>query len=215
MPSVPEPDGCRLTIPVGPGDATHHRPRPAGREDAGRDPRRVRPRLRPVDPGDAVQARDRPDRLDRAGSVASGWPGHGRMGCFPLEPTGASRTDRDRRGGRPRPRAQLRRSVAAGARADGRHGGTGVSWVVLLAAAVLAGVAAGGVLRPFGSPRRAVLELLADPLEDERASLLRSLRELEEERARGELSDATYRSLRPVTELEEAPGPGAGCYRPS
>ncbi|HYV00909.1 MAG TPA: tetratricopeptide repeat protein [Actinomycetota bacterium] len=75
-----------------------------------------------------------------------------------------------------------------------------MSWVVLLAAAVLAGVAAGGVLRPFGSPRRAVLERLADPLEDERASLLRSLRELEEERARGELSDATYRSLRSETE---------------
>jgi len=75
-----------------------------------------------------------------------------------------------------------------------------VSWVVLLAAAVLAGVAAGGVLRPFGSPRKAVLDRLADPLDDERAGLLRSLRELEEEHARGELSDATYRSLRAETE---------------
>ena len=75
-----------------------------------------------------------------------------------------------------------------------------MSWVVLLAAAVLAGVAAGGVLRPFGSPRKAVLDRLADPLDDERAGLLRSLRGLEEEHARGELSDATYRSLRAETE---------------
>lgn len=75
-----------------------------------------------------------------------------------------------------------------------------MSWLVLLAAAVLAGVAAGGVLRPFGSPRKVVLERLADPLEDERASLLRTLRELEDERARGELSEAAYRSLRSETE---------------
>lgn len=75
-----------------------------------------------------------------------------------------------------------------------------MSWVVLLAAAVLAGVAAGGVLRPFGSPRKVALERLADPLEDERAGLLRTLRELEDERARGELSDATYRTLRSETE---------------
>lgn len=75
-----------------------------------------------------------------------------------------------------------------------------MSWVVLLAAAVLAGVAAGGVLRPFGSPSRSSMEPLADPLEDERAGLLRTLRELEEEHARGELSEATYRSLRSETE---------------
>jgi tetratricopeptide (TPR) repeat protein len=75
-----------------------------------------------------------------------------------------------------------------------------VNWFVLLAAAVLAGVAAGGVLRPFGSGRAVVLERLADPLEDERAGLLRTLKELEDERGRGELSEATYRSLRGETE---------------
>jgi tetratricopeptide (TPR) repeat protein len=75
-----------------------------------------------------------------------------------------------------------------------------VKWVVLLAAAVLAGVAAGGVLRPFGSSRRIVLERLADPLEDERASLLRTLRELDEERALGELPEAAHRALRAETE---------------
>jgi hypothetical protein len=75
-----------------------------------------------------------------------------------------------------------------------------VSWVVLLAAAVLAGVAAGGILRPFGSTRKVSMERLSDPLEDERAGLLRNLRELEEERARGELSEETYRDLRTETE---------------
>lgn len=75
-----------------------------------------------------------------------------------------------------------------------------MSWIVLLAAAVLAGVAAGGVLRPFGAPRNVLLERLSDPLEDERASLLRTIRELEEERARGELSDEAYRALRTETE---------------
>jgi tetratricopeptide repeat protein len=75
-----------------------------------------------------------------------------------------------------------------------------MSWIVLLAAALLAGVAAGGVLRPFGSAREVTLERLADPLEDERASLLRTLRELDEDRARGDLSETTYRSLRSETE---------------
>ncbi|MGH2556449.1 MAG: tetratricopeptide repeat protein [Actinomycetota bacterium] len=73
-------------------------------------------------------------------------------------------------------------------------------WIILLAGAVLAGVAAGGILRPFGSPRKVVLERLADPLEDERAGLLRNLRDLEEERARGELSEESYRALRTETE---------------
>jgi tetratricopeptide (TPR) repeat protein len=75
-----------------------------------------------------------------------------------------------------------------------------LSWIVFLAAAVLAGVAAGGILRPFGSPRKISLERLSDPLEDERAGLLRNLRDLEEERARGELSEETYRALRTETE---------------
>jgi tetratricopeptide (TPR) repeat protein len=75
-----------------------------------------------------------------------------------------------------------------------------VRWIILLAGAVLAGVAAGGILRPFGSPRKVVLERLTDPLEDERAGLLRNLRDLEEERARGELSEESYRALRTETE---------------
>jgi len=75
-----------------------------------------------------------------------------------------------------------------------------VNWIVLLSAAVLAGVAAGGVLRPFGVPRKVVLERLADPLEDERATLLRTLRDLDEERASGDLSDAAYRALRAESE---------------
>jgi len=70
----------------------------------------------------------------------------------------------------------------------------------LLVAALLAGVAVGGVLRPFGSPGRVALEPLADPLDEERASLLRTLRELEDERASGELPESAYRSLRMETE---------------
>ena len=75
-----------------------------------------------------------------------------------------------------------------------------MTWVVLLAAALLAGVAAAGVLRPFGRGRALTLERLADPLDDERASLLGALRELEEERATGGLEEATYRALRLETE---------------
>jgi tetratricopeptide (TPR) repeat protein len=75
-----------------------------------------------------------------------------------------------------------------------------MTWLVLVAAAVLAGVAAAGVLRPFGRGRIAGLDKLADPLEDERASLLRALRDLEEERATGSLEEGTYRALRLETE---------------
>jgi tetratricopeptide (TPR) repeat protein len=75
-----------------------------------------------------------------------------------------------------------------------------MTWVVLLAAAALAGVAAAGVLRPFGRGRTVALERLADPLEDERAGLLRALRDLEEERATGELEEHSYRALRLETE---------------
>src|SRR5207247_3500281 len=75
-----------------------------------------------------------------------------------------------------------------------------MTWVVLLAGALLAGVAAAGVLRPFGRGRALTLERLADPLDDERASLLGALRELEEERATGGLEEATYRALRLETE---------------
>jgi cytochrome c-type biogenesis protein CcmH/NrfG len=75
-----------------------------------------------------------------------------------------------------------------------------MTWLVLLAAAVLAGVAAGGVLRPFGRGRGVTLDRLADPLEDERAGLLRALRDLEEERSTGGLEETTYRALRLETE---------------
>jgi tetratricopeptide (TPR) repeat protein len=76
-----------------------------------------------------------------------------------------------------------------------------MTWVVLLASAVLAGVAAVGVLRPFGGGNRAVaLERLADPLDDERRGLFRTLRDLDEERATGQLTDEAYRGLRAETE---------------
>jgi tetratricopeptide (TPR) repeat protein len=75
-----------------------------------------------------------------------------------------------------------------------------MTWVVFLAAAVLAGVAAGGVLRPFGRGRTLALEKLADPLEDERAGLVRALRDLEEERTTGGLEEDAYRALRLETE---------------
>jgi tetratricopeptide (TPR) repeat protein len=75
-----------------------------------------------------------------------------------------------------------------------------MTWLVLLAAAVLAGVAAAGVLHPFGRARVLTLEKLADPLQDERASLLRALRDLDDERATGGLEDSTYRALRLETE---------------
>src|SRR5439155_15664159 len=75
-----------------------------------------------------------------------------------------------------------------------------MTWEVVLASLVLAGVAAAGVLRPFGAPARVGLEKLADPLEDERLSLLRSLKDLDQERAIGELSEETYRALRTETE---------------
>jgi len=76
-----------------------------------------------------------------------------------------------------------------------------MTWVVLLASAVLAGVAAAGVLRPFGAANRAVaLERLADPLDGERRGLFRTLRDLDEERATGQLTDEAYRGLRAETE---------------
>ena len=71
--------------------------------------------------------------------------------------------------------------------------------VVTTVAVVLAAIAAAGVLRPFGR-REVPGEAPLDPLEDERRSLLRSIRELDEERQAGELSEGDYRSLRRETE---------------
>jgi tetratricopeptide (TPR) repeat protein len=75
-----------------------------------------------------------------------------------------------------------------------------MTFPILLAAAALAGIAAAGVLRPYGKPRAVTLERLADPLEDERLSLLRAVRDLEEERASGVLGDEDYQALRSETE---------------
>jgi tetratricopeptide (TPR) repeat protein len=75
-----------------------------------------------------------------------------------------------------------------------------MTWAILLAAVVLAAVAAAGMLRPFGRTREVGLERLADPLEDERLGLLRALKDLEEERATGQLTEDAYRALRSETE---------------
>ena len=61
----------------------------------------------------------------------------------------------------------------------------------------LAVVAAVGVLRPFVRSRRVAMERLADPLEDERLSLLRALKDLEgrsEERRVGKECSSPCRS---------------------
>ena len=74
-----------------------------------------------------------------------------------------------------------------------------MTWALLLVSAGMAAVAAAGILHPFGRPAPA-LEPLADPLEDERDTLLRSLRDLQEEHAAQALSDEDYRILRRATE---------------
>jgi tetratricopeptide (TPR) repeat protein len=75
-----------------------------------------------------------------------------------------------------------------------------MTWIVFLASAALACVAAAGALRPFSRSRSMALEALTDPLEDERSSLFRALKDLDDERATGQLSEETYRSLRRETE---------------
>jgi tetratricopeptide (TPR) repeat protein len=74
-----------------------------------------------------------------------------------------------------------------------------MTWALLLLSAGLAAIAAAGILRPFGKAAPSI-EPLADPLEDERDTLLRSLRDLQEEHAAKSLSDADYRLLRRETE---------------
>lgn len=61
-------------------------------------------------------------------------------------------------------------------------------------------IALAGALAPLMRPRGASLTSLADPLEDERRSLVRALRELEEDRATGALPEEDYRTLRTETE---------------
>jgi cytochrome c-type biogenesis protein CcmH/NrfG len=75
-----------------------------------------------------------------------------------------------------------------------------VTFVLLLVAVLLAGVAALGVMRPFRRPGHLALDRMTDPLEDERAGLLRALRDLDQERATGLLAESDYRSLRGETE---------------
>jgi tetratricopeptide (TPR) repeat protein len=72
-------------------------------------------------------------------------------------------------------------------------------WIAL-ASVVLAAVAAAGVLRPFGPRGAVVLERLSDPLDDERRSLLRTLRDLDAEREGGQLSESDHAALRAETE---------------
>src|SRR5205823_6283127 len=73
--------------------------------------------------------------------------------------------------------------------------------VVLVAvSAMLAVVAAAGVLHPFRRRGAPSVEPLADDMGEERAGLLRNLKELDEERATGLLGEAEYRALRTDTE---------------
>lgn len=67
---------------------------------------------------------------------------------------------------------------------------------------LLTAVAGIGILIPFLRSGRWPLERLADPLEDRRLTLLRSLRELDADRASGTLAEADYWSLRHDTELQ-------------
>jgi tetratricopeptide (TPR) repeat protein len=73
-------------------------------------------------------------------------------------------------------------------------------FVAAFAVAALAAVAAAGVTAGFRRRDPLPVEPLADPLEDRRVALLRSLADLEEARASGVLEDADYRRLRGDTE---------------
>jgi tetratricopeptide (TPR) repeat protein len=73
-------------------------------------------------------------------------------------------------------------------------------FVAALAVAALAAVAAAGVTAGFRRRDPLPVEPLADPLEDRRIALLRSLADLEEAHASGVLEDADYRRLRGDTE---------------
>lgn len=72
--------------------------------------------------------------------------------------------------------------------------------VAAVAVAALAAVAAAGVTAGFRRRDPLPVEPLADPLEDRRVALLRSLADLEEAHASGVLEDADYRRLRGDTE---------------
>lgn len=76
-----------------------------------------------------------------------------------------------------------------------------MTFVVVLVSLMLAAVASFAVLAPFRRGGGPALEPLRDPLDDERLGLLRSLRDLDDERASGALAEADYRTLRHRTEL--------------
>jgi cytochrome c-type biogenesis protein CcmH/NrfG len=77
-----------------------------------------------------------------------------------------------------------------------------MTWVVILPiSAALAAVAAFGILRPYRRGRAIALERLTDPLEDERTTLLRTLRDLDDDRASGVLSARDHAALRAETEV--------------
>lgn len=73
-------------------------------------------------------------------------------------------------------------------------------FVAAMAVAALAAVAAAGVTAGFRRRDPLPVEPLADPLEDRRVALFRSLADLEEAHTSGALEDADYRRLRGDTE---------------
>jgi len=73
-------------------------------------------------------------------------------------------------------------------------------WAIALAAAVVIAVVGAGVVRPFGRPEAEAPEPPVDLLDEERDGLLRTLRDLDEERRAGQLADQDYRALRADTE---------------
>lgn len=73
--------------------------------------------------------------------------------------------------------------------------------VVFAVGAVLAAVAAAGVLWPYVFPRRVELDPPADPADDERRRGIREVAELEVERLSGAMGEETYRGLREEAEL--------------
>jgi tetratricopeptide (TPR) repeat protein len=77
-------------------------------------------------------------------------------------------------------------------------------FAALLAVAALTAVAAAGVAAGFRRRDPVAIEGPADPLEDRRLSLLRSLADLDEARAAGALEDAQYGRLRRETESRMA-----------
>ena len=76
-----------------------------------------------------------------------------------------------------------------------------MSWVGPVAA-VLTGIALLGVLAPFARRRSGRQQALADPLHDRRLQLLRALRDLERDHARGAVAEADYERLRRQAEAE-------------